>query len=88
MSSKIFTILLTVGLSVMIVSLYTAPSADVKLYEELSKSLSGSPSVHFAVIPAKTFADYLPYIGGASAAIGLAEKIVKLFKWLFSRVRY
>ena len=88
MSSKIFTIFLTVGLSVMIVSLYTAPSADIKMYEELSKSLSGSPSVYFAVIPAKTFADYLPYIGGASAAIGLAEKILKLFRWLFSRVRY
>lgn len=85
MSSKIFTIFLTAGLSVMIVSLYTAPSVDIKIHEELSKSLSGSPSVHFAVIPAKTFADYIPYIGGASAVVGLAEKVVKFFKWLFSK---
>ena len=89
MLSKIFTIILIAGISIMVVSLYTQPSIDMAKYE-LNKSLSipmipGGTAAPLAAIPSKTFADYLPYIGGVSAAVGLAEKLVKLFKWLFYR---
>jgi hypothetical protein len=83
MFSKIFTIFLVAGISILAVSLYLQPTEGTVSYDALLKSQK--LTAHVAVIPSKPFADYLPYIGGISAAVGLGEKFLKFFMWFIHR---
>ena len=86
MKSKIFNYFIVAGLAIMLCSAILEPQAQKiqgKMYS-LDKSLgSGGFIPHGAAVPhTNSFGDYLPYIGGVSAGVGIGEKLIRMIRWM------